>query len=52
MNGWLIIFAGTSTASGVWGRSSHDPAAVFASFLFGGLFVLALCAKAVRGVAC
>jgi hypothetical protein len=52
MNGWRIIFAGASTASGIWGSYVHDPAVVFTSVLFGGLFVLALCAKAVRGAAC
>ena len=52
MSGWLIIFASTSTASGIWGSSSHAPAAVFASGLFAGLFVIALCAKAVRDVVC
>ena len=52
MNGWLIIFAVTSTAGGVWGSSNQAPAAVFASFLFGSLFFLALGTKAVRGVAC
>ena len=52
MNGWLIIFAVTSTTGGVWGSSGQIPAALFASFLFGSLFFLALGAKAVRGVAC
>ena len=52
MNGWLIIFASTSMASGVWGSSSHAPAALVASGLFAGLFVISLCAKAVRGAAC
>lgn len=52
MNGWLIIFAVTSTASQVWGSSGQTPATVFAAFLFGSLFFLALGAKAVRGVAC
>ena len=47
MNGWLIIFAVTSTAGGVWGSSNQAPAAVFASFLFGSLFFLALGTKAV-----
>ncbi len=42
MTGWMIIFAVTSTASGALGS-------VLASSLFGTLFVLALCAKAVRG---
>ena len=51
MNGWLIIFAVTSTTGGVWGSSGQTPAALFAALLF-GLFFLALGAKAVRGVAC
>lgn len=52
MNGWSIIFAVTSTVSGVWGSSAQSTAAQFASALFGILFLLALCTKAIRGKAC
>lgn len=52
MNGWSIIFAVTSTVSGVWGSSVESTAAVFASVLFGFLFLLALCTKAIRGTVC
>jgi ABC-type Mn2+/Zn2+ transport system permease subunit len=52
MNGWSIIFAVTSTVSGLWGSSAQSAAAVFASVLFGFLFLLALCTKAVRGKVC
>jgi hypothetical protein len=52
MTGWMIIFALTSTTSGVWGSSAQAPAALFACALFGTLFLLALCAKAMRGVVC
>ncbi len=67
MNGWSIIFAVTSTISGVWGSSlvqstavqstavqstADSTAAMFASILFGFLFLLALCTKAIRGTVC
>jgi len=52
MNGWLIIFATSSMTGGIWGSSAHSPAVIFASGLFGALFVLALCARAVRGMVC
>lgn len=52
MNGWSIIFAVTSTISGVWGSSSQSTAAFFASGLFGLLFLLALCTKVIRGTVC
>jgi hypothetical protein len=52
MNGWLIIFATTSMSSGLWSSSGEAPAAVFASVLFGVLFLIALSTKAVRGVIC
>jgi hypothetical protein len=52
MNGWSIIFAVTSTISGVWGTSAESSAALFASALFGFLFLLALCTKAIRGIVC
>jgi hypothetical protein len=52
MTGWMIIFAVTSTSSGVWARSAETHAAIFASALFGTLFVLALCAKSLRGIVC
>jgi hypothetical protein len=51
MTGWTIIFAAVSTTSGVWGGIVRTPTAIFVSVLFGALFVLALCLKAVRGVA-
>lgn len=52
MSGWSIIFAVTSTISGVWGSSAESAAAIFASALFGLLFLLALCTKAIRGTVC
>ena len=52
MNGWLIIFAMSSMTGGIWGSFAQVPAAMFASALFGALFVLALCARAVRGMVC
>jgi hypothetical protein len=52
MHGWLIIFAVTSTTSGLWGSSTQSPAALFACGIFGVLFLLALGARAVRGEAC
>lgn len=52
MQGWLIIFAASSMTGGIWGSSSQSPAAFFASAIFGIMFVLALCAKAVRGGMC
>ena len=52
MTGWSIIFATTSTISGVWGSSSQSPAAVFASVLFGVLFLLALGTRVIRGIVC
>lgn len=52
MTGWMIIFAVTSTTSGVYGSALQAPAAVLASGLFGTLFILALCARAVRGAEC
>ena len=52
MNGWMIIFALTSTTSGVWGSWNQAPAAFFASGIFGILFLLAIGARAVRGEAC
>jgi hypothetical protein len=52
MTGWMIIFALTSTTSGVWGRVGQAPIAFFVSVLFGTLFLLALCARSVRGAVC
>ena len=52
MNGWMIIFALTSMTSGVWSDFFQDSAALFACLLFAALFVLSLCAKAVRGAVC
>lgn len=52
MNGWSIIFAVTSTISGVCGGSARSSAALLASALFGLLFLLALCTRAIRGVKC
>jgi hypothetical protein len=52
MNGWSIIFAVTSAISGIWGSSAESTAAIFASVLFGVLFLLALCTRAVRGILC
>jgi len=52
MNGWSIIFAATSTISGVWGSSVQSTAAFCAAALFGLLFLLTLCTRAVRGDAC
>ena len=51
MNGWVIIFGITSLGSGVWGSTAEVPVALFASVLFGGLFMFALGAKALRRVA-
>jgi hypothetical protein len=51
MKGWLIIFSGTSAISGVCGTFAPSTAAIFASALFGLLFLLALCTKAIRGIA-
>ena len=50
LTGWMIIFALISTTSGVWGGTAQAPTAIFVSALFGTLFVLALCTKALRGV--
>jgi hypothetical protein len=52
MNGWSIIFAFTSTVSGVWGNSSQSTAAISVSALFGVLFLLALCTRVIRGNVC
>ena len=52
MNGWSIIFAVTSMISGLWGSSAESAAAIFASALFGILFLLALCTRAIRGAVC
>ena len=52
MNGWSIIFAVTSAISGVWGSSTQSSAAIFASVLFGFLFLLALFTRVVRGILC
>jgi hypothetical protein len=52
MNGWMIIFALTSMTSGLWGGSNESPAALFASGIFGLLFLLSIGARAVRGEAC
>lgn len=48
MNGWLIIFALTSMTCGLWGASADSSAGLFASGIFGALFLLALGAKAIR----
>lgn len=52
MSGWMIIFVVTSVTSGFWGSSAQVPAALFASGIFGTLFLLALGARAVRCEAC
>ena len=52
MNGWLIIFAATSTTSGIVASFVRAPEALFAAALFGVLFVLTVCARAVRGSVC
>ena len=52
MNGWMMIFAASSTTGGVWGSAIHVPAALFASGIFGILFLLAIGARAVRSEAC
>lgn len=52
MSGWSIIFAVTSTISGVWGSSAESSGAIFVSVLFGLLFLLALCTRAIRGNVC
>jgi len=52
MHGWLIIFAVTSMSSGLWGNTAQSPAALFASGIFGVLFLLTLVLRAVRGEAC
>jgi hypothetical protein len=52
MHGWLIIFAVTAMSIGLWGNTAQSPAALFASGIFGVLFLLTLVARAVRGEAC
>lgn len=52
MIGWLIIFATATFTSGFWGSSAQAPGAMFASCIFGVLFLLTLGAKAVRGPVC
>lgn len=52
MNGWSIIFAVTSTVSGLLGSSAESTAAMFVSALFGVLFLLALCTRVLRGNVC
>lgn len=52
MNGWTIIFAITSTIGGVWGSSAQSTAAIFVAALFGLLFLLTLCTRAIRGIVC
>jgi len=52
MNGWSIIFAATSATSAALGSSTQSTAALLAAALFGILFLLALCTKALRGTPC
>jgi len=52
MTGWMIIFAATSVITGALSSTVGIPAIIFVSALFGLLFVLALCTKAVRGIVC
>lgn len=51
MTGWMIIFAATSVLTGALGGVVGMPPVILASVFFGLLFVLALCTKAIRGVA-